>query len=182
MAYIGGDQVVLFGGSNGGNETWVYDLSDDSWAQDANTTQPSARRSHALSETSMDGYSYPVLFGGYAGGFDDETWTFGGGDYLFPFGPMVLDIELINANTARVSWLPVTGATYYDVYRSTSAFFSGSGPPWQTVAAPTTQLDFTEGIGDANTNYYILGKARSGTQTSPASNTVGECDFDTDIP
>jgi hypothetical protein len=186
LAYIGGDQVVLFGGYDGDlafdDETWVYDLSANDWSQDTNTTQPSARCFHALSETSMDGSSYPVLFGGReSSGYDDETWTFGGGDYLFPFGPMVLDIELINANTARVSWLPVTGATHYDLYRSAIAYFSGSGSPWQTVAAPTTHLDFTDGIGDADTNYYFLGRARSATQTSPPSNVVGEFDFDADM-
>jgi hypothetical protein len=183
MAYIGGDQVLLFGGLAFDDETWVYDLSADDWTQDTNTTQPSARYAHdALSETSMDGSSYPVLFGGYDGDEDDETWVFGGGDYLFPFGPMVLDIELISANTARVSWSAITGATDYDLYRSTTAFFSGSGSPWQTVAAPTTHVDFSDGIGNVNTNYYFLGNARSATQTSPASNIVGECDFEGDIP
>jgi hypothetical protein len=180
-AYIGGDQVLLFGGctfTGIDDETWVYDLSADTWTQDANSTQPSARLGHALSETSLDGSSYPVLFGGP----DDETWTFGGGDYLFPFGPMVLDIELISDSTARISWSTVTGATNYDLYRSTVAFFGGSGSPWQTVTAPATQLDFTEGIGDTDTNYYFLGKARSTTQTSPPSNIVGECDFGADIP
>ena len=87
MAYIGGDQALLFGGdvSNSyNNETWVYDLSADTWTQDSNTSQPSARCFHALSETSMDGSSYLVLFGGDDGAYDDETWTFGGGDYSLP--------------------------------------------------------------------------------------------------
>jgi len=149
--------------------------------QDTNTTQPSARYGHALSETSMDGSSYPVLFGGRgsSGSYDDETWTFGGGDYP-GLDAMVLDIELIGANTARISWPAVVGATNYDLYRSSTAFFSGSGPPWQTVAAPTTQLDFSAGIGNTTTNYYIMGKARSATQISLESNTVGE--FDLAIP
>ena len=84
MAYIGSDQVVLFGGWRGtyDDETWVYDLSANTWTQDSNTSQPSARYASALSETSMDGSSYPVLFSGYYGTNDDETWTFGGGDYL----------------------------------------------------------------------------------------------------
>jgi N-acetylneuraminic acid mutarotase len=183
MAYIGGDQVLVFGGFPLNDETWVYDLSDNTWTQDTNTTQPSPRASLALSETSMDGSSYSVLFGGQES-FDsyfDDTWTFGGGDYLL-LDPMVLDIELISASTARISWLPVTGATYYDLYRSTVAYFSGSGLPWQTVAAPTTQLDFTDGIGDTNTNYYFIGKARSDYLSSPESNTVGEFDFEGDIP
>jgi hypothetical protein len=187
MAYIGGDQVVLFWGNDipgFDDETWVYDLNMNNWTQDTNTTQPSARSGHTLSETSMDGSIYPVLFGGYAGGFDDETWTFGGGDYLFPFGPMVLNIELINTDTARISWSAVAGATCYDMYRSSTPFISTAltTPPWYTVVAPTTHLDFTDGIGNADTNYYFLGTARSVTQTSPESSIVGEFDFEGDIP
>jgi len=68
------------------NDTWVYDLSADNWSQDANTNQPSARLGHGLSETSMDGSSYLILFGGrgLGGTINDETWTFGGGDYSLP--------------------------------------------------------------------------------------------------
>jgi hypothetical protein len=89
MAYIGDDQVLLFGGFDGyyNDETWVYDLSDDNWTQDENSEQPSARWAHGLSETSIDGSSHLVLFSGYEVNpdyYDDETWTFGGGDYLVP--------------------------------------------------------------------------------------------------
>ena len=92
MAHIGGDQVMLFGGysTSNMNDTWVYDLSDDTWIQDMNSTQPSARRACGLSETSIDGSSYPVLFGGYkAGGRDDQTWIFGEGDYLVLVPPSI---------------------------------------------------------------------------------------------
>jgi hypothetical protein len=86
MAYIGDDQVLLFGGNtcSRSDETWVYDLSDDDWTLEENSSQPSARYGHILSETSMDGSSYLVLFGGYDPSLDDETWTFGGGDYSLP--------------------------------------------------------------------------------------------------
>jgi len=84
MAYIGESKVLLFGGSTGGNETWVYDLSSNTWSQDANSTQPTSRSQHKMSETSMDGSSKIVLFGGYDDSRDDETWTFGGGDYSLP--------------------------------------------------------------------------------------------------
>ena len=95
MAYIGGDQALLFGGwdnSQRFNDTWVYDLSDNTWTQDSNgepewSYVPQWRYDHGLSETSMDGSTYLVLFGGndvYAnsGLYNDETWTFGGGDYI----------------------------------------------------------------------------------------------------
>jgi len=84
MACMGEDQVLLFGGADGGyhDDTWIYDLSDGNWTLDANTTQPSPRREFGIAETSMDGSNYPVLFGGEdASGNNDETWTFGGGDY-----------------------------------------------------------------------------------------------------
>ncbi|MBM3241424.1 hypothetical protein FJZ31_34520 [Candidatus Poribacteria bacterium] len=89
IAYIGGDKVLLFGGLHSGDwtrydDTWVYHLSGNTWTQDMNTSQPSGRYGHKLSETSMDGSSYLVLFGGYDGALDDETWTFGGGDYSLP--------------------------------------------------------------------------------------------------
>ena len=71
----------------------------------------------------------------------------------------------------------MTGATFYDLYRSTSPYFTAEGSPWQTVAAPTVQQDFTEGIGNAAVTYYFKGRARNASQQSPESNTVGEVDF-----
>jgi hypothetical protein len=100
----------------------------------------------------------------------------GGGGGL---APMVLDIDLLNSTTARLSWAGVTDATYYDLYRNTLAHFSASGMPWQTVAHPTTYLDFTAGIGNTSTNYFFKGKARNASQTSPESNTVGEFEINT---
>jgi hypothetical protein len=87
MAYIGSDKALLFGGhdlTSLSNETWIYDLSQNSWVLDLNTTQPLGRDYFGLSETSLDGSSYLVLFGGYSGGNLGDTWTFGGGDYALP--------------------------------------------------------------------------------------------------
>jgi hypothetical protein len=102
--------------------------------------------------------------------------TVGGGAAL---DAMLLAIELISPTTARLSWTAVVGATFYDLYRSSGPYFSASGSPWQTVAAPTTQHDFTDGIGDSNTNYFFKGIAKNVSQTSPESNTVGEFDVST---
>ncbi|MBN1424408.1 hypothetical protein JXA88_07620 [Candidatus Fermentibacteria bacterium] len=96
-------------------------------------------------------------------------------------GPMVLAIHLLNPTSARLSWAAVTGATLYELYRSTTPYFAATGAAWQTVAAPTTQQDFAAGIGDQATNYFFKGIARNATQTSPESNTVGEIDFDAEI-
>ena len=78
MAHLGGDQVLLFGGWDDGlnydGETWVYDLSDNTWTNQAPTTGPSARRSHTMASLGGD---QVLLFGGYA--TDDvngETWVY----------------------------------------------------------------------------------------------------------
>jgi len=85
IAYIGNGQVVLYGGINNTttfNDTWVYNLNDNSWTEDINGigTTPGNRFGHGLCETSMDGSTKPVLFGGKDDNLD--TWIFGGGDYL----------------------------------------------------------------------------------------------------
>ena len=87
-AYMGGDQVLLFGGvkTNGyrSDITWIYDESENTWTQDINSTSPSARSGAGMAPSSMDGTGYIVLFGGFTDSRNDETWTFGGGDYSLP--------------------------------------------------------------------------------------------------
>jgi hypothetical protein len=96
--------------------------------------------------------------------------------------PMDLQVELLDSSTGRLSWNPVIGATYYNLYRSTQPYVSPSAFPWQTVTPPTTYLEFTDGIGDQNTNYYFMGRAGNNEQLSSDSNIVGEFDFGMDIP
>jgi hypothetical protein len=125
--------------------------------------------------TGTTGQSSPVTVssgGAYVTG--PGFWQAAGGGAL---SPLVLAIELLNATTARLSWNTVAGATHYDLYRSTNAYLGTGGTAWQTVAAPTTQRNFTSGIGNPSTNYYFRGIARNASQVSPASNTVGEFDF-----
>jgi len=77
MASVGGDQVLLFGGDDGtftADETWVYDLSDDTWTLKSPATSPSARAFHAMASIGDD---QVLLFGGYdASGRFDETWVY----------------------------------------------------------------------------------------------------------
>lgn len=91
-----------------------------------------------------------------------------------PLDAMVLSIQLVSSSTARLLWDPVTAAAVYDLYRSTSPYFTASGAVWQSVSAPVTEYDFTAGIGDPSVTYYFKGKARNAVQSSPESNTVGE--------
>jgi len=75
MASLGGDQVLLFGGEDGSydDETWVYDLSDNTWTQKSPAAKPSARYTHAMASLGGD---QVLLFGGYDGSNDDETWVY----------------------------------------------------------------------------------------------------------
>jgi CubicO group peptidase (beta-lactamase class C family) len=93
--------------------------------------------------------------------------------------PMVLEAELVDSSTARLSWGRVTGATQYKLYRRTVPYFSAGGLPWRTVAAPATYTNFSDGVGDPGTNYFFIGIASNATQASSQSNTVGEFDVDT---
>jgi N-acetylneuraminic acid mutarotase len=76
MSYVGGgDQALLFGGEdaayNRQNDTWLYDLSANTWTQKSSTSSPSARDMHTMAYL---GNKRVVLFGGYDGDRDDETW------------------------------------------------------------------------------------------------------------
>lgn len=77
MAYIGGDQVLMFGGQGGAGylgDTWIYDLSANSWTQRIPTTSPSIRWGHAMASIGED---QVLLFGGYdTHGYNDETWVY----------------------------------------------------------------------------------------------------------
>ena len=133
MAYIGGDQVVLFGGYGpcagyaGAplSDTWVYDLSDNTWTEDDNNQHtPRARWLHTLCESSIDGSGKVVLFGGcynwLCNKISDDTWTFGGGDYILPTHPElpIPPIPVYPSNGAQnislnptLTWTPASGPT-----------------------------------------------------------------------
>jgi len=87
-AYLGSDQILLFGGvatsGYNSNTTWIYDESENTWTQDNNSTAPSARAEAGMAPSTMNGAGYIVLFGGFTDSRSDETWTFGGGDYSLP--------------------------------------------------------------------------------------------------
>jgi len=79
MASIHGtDKVLLFGGYSGGsvdNETWVYDLSNNTWTKKSPTLIPEAREYHALASIYDD--DKVILFSGYNGtGYINDTWVY----------------------------------------------------------------------------------------------------------
>jgi MYXO-CTERM domain-containing protein len=76
MAFAGAGKVLLFGGNNGGDETWEY--ANSGWtlkctACVSGTSKPSARGYAAMAYA---GGSSVLLFGGSAGA--DETWLWNG--------------------------------------------------------------------------------------------------------
>jgi len=82
MAYDSANKVVvLFGGYDGDserflNETWVYDVTADTWTQKNPSTKPTVRGYFSMAYDSVN--EKIVLFGGYLGDGDysDETWLY----------------------------------------------------------------------------------------------------------
>jgi N-acetylneuraminic acid mutarotase len=82
MAYIGDDKAVMFSGSGyqvgRSADTWIYDLSDDSWVEVFPPPGPAARHSHAIAYLGDD---KAVMFGGFTGSGQyinplDDTWVY----------------------------------------------------------------------------------------------------------
>lgn len=190
MAYIGGDQVFLFGGqttSGYDDETWIYDLSDDDWILDTNTTQPSARSRYGLSETSTDGSSPLVLFGGCNVIEVDETWLFGGGDYITP-PAAITDLTANLAGTAiHLSWSEITediggntiNVDHYTIYRNTDPDFAPGSGDFIGSTTDTVYVDHAAAVKDTSVNHHYVVKAvDSEGRKSADSNKVGEFDRD----
>jgi hypothetical protein len=96
---------------------------------------------------------------------------------------MVLSIQRVNEDTVSISWKAVSGISHYDLYWSATAYFSATDTIWHTVSDPeSTQLNFTDGVGDQYKNYFFRGRTRAQSVSSPAWNIVGEFDLGMDIP
>ena len=109
MAYLGEDQVLLFGGYDGAydDETWVYDLSDNTWTNQApvssrsaaewTASAPSVRSLHAMAYLGGD---QALLFGGYdTGNYYGDTWVYdlsaNTWTNQFPVGPSARDLHAV---------------------------------------------------------------------------------------
>ena len=72
------EKVILFGGGDDGDyddETWIYNLTNNSWTNMNPLTKPSARDCSSMAYDSA--HERVILFGGYtSGGFNDETWVY----------------------------------------------------------------------------------------------------------
>lgn len=77
------ERLVLFGGSQGSNETWNFGFANQTWEVTTTFASPAARRRHAMAYD--EGSNRVVLFGGDVGGPgdptpDSETWVFDEGN------------------------------------------------------------------------------------------------------
>jgi hypothetical protein len=79
MAYGGEDRVVLFGGRQSGtravnlDDTWVFDLSENTWTEISTDPHPSKRNRHDMCYIGGD---QVILFGGYDASASNETWIY----------------------------------------------------------------------------------------------------------
>ena len=92
MVYDDGmGRVVLFGGRTRGglsNETWVYDLANNTWAQSAPLQAPTPRERHEMAYDGRSGRI--VLFGGWTGADSGETWVYDTANNTWtPMNPLV---------------------------------------------------------------------------------------------
>jgi N-acetylneuraminic acid mutarotase len=66
-AFISDSKIILFGGTSnfgppGFDDTWTYDLTDNSWTEKFPSTKPQARFRHGMAYIGDDKV---LLFGGY---------------------------------------------------------------------------------------------------------------------
>lgn len=192
MAYIGNGQVVLYGAN--GDETWIYDLASNSWTVDENSTDPGIRNAHRMGETSMDGSTGPILFGGSLDEDADlETWVFGGGDYLKEeyYPPMGFRSLVEYEGAIPIAWskpdlpdqagretapvqfmkhedaLKTQNPTGYTVCRSTS-----SGGTYTEIASNINRQYFRdENVNNGQTYYYKVKAVYAGGESDLTSYT-----------
>jgi N-acetylneuraminic acid mutarotase len=72
MAYLGGDQVLLFSGDVIDDSTWVYDLSANTWTEQTPSVAPTSHSGQGMVALGTD---QVLLFGGKKSAtYYTETW------------------------------------------------------------------------------------------------------------
>jgi hypothetical protein len=174
--------VLLFGGYDGDfdGETWVYDLSENTWTQKFPSASPSVRYSHALASLEGD---QVLLFGGNQWDeYVNDTWVYGDiGDSTPPEAIADLSIALENGSKSSTGNIYLwwsepyddVGVSRYVVYRSIAQSAVGDS------LAGTTDTSYTDmgAAGDTLTNYFyvVMAVDAAGNKSEP-SNQVGEFD------
>ncbi len=149
----GDDKVILFGGSDSNieyDDTWVYDLSDNTWTKQAQSKVPQARSFLAMA--SLYDKDKVVMFGGTDTKNDyDDTWVYHNsiytpqGTYISPvfdthratlFGTISCNAEL-TVHTSLEFQLR-TAAADQDI--TTKTFVGPDGNPWSYYTSLTSEL------------------------------------------
>ena len=150
MCYLGDGQALLFGGWGSAvmDDTWSYDLNANTWTLVTTTTSPLARRSHRLSETSLDGSSNPVLFGGtdFGSADLDDTWTFGSVDTTPLEISVSVDLNELWPPNHKMKTIVVTVEATDD---------SDLSPTVVLTSIVSNEPDDAPGGGDGHTTYDI---------------------------
>jgi N-acetylneuraminic acid mutarotase len=79
VAYIGDNKIILFGGRyfiiepDQFDDTWVYDLNQNSWTEKFPSSKPQARFRHGMAYIGDDKV---LLFGGYVTTHFNDTWVY----------------------------------------------------------------------------------------------------------
>jgi hypothetical protein len=134
-----------------------------------------ARVKYCLSDGAPQPYGR-WIYQPYNGGLGEADFQVSDDD--MPPNTPVLNITRLNAIQCRLWWYTVAGATSYNLYRGTSAFFAPA-TPWQAVTAPDTFRVFGAGVGNPNVNYYFLCRSVGAWGESLNSERVGEFDVGT---
>jgi len=145
------DVLVIFGGANGVgllNETWLFDGLN--WYQLSITgSSPQARVHAAMTFQPYDGYT--VMFGGYSGGYNNDTWLFKPGTPYANSGGTWGEVFPTNSPAGRINH-----CMCHDPIRKRTVLFGGTdgtstfndtwewtGLNWQlisTVNAPSPRM------------------------------------------
>ena len=130
----GTEKILLFGGLNL-NDTWVYDLKNNTWTKknpENNGDTPSSRYYFALA--SIWGDDKVLLFGGYG-------WS---GSWIFLDDTWVYDLSLDKWEKKYPSGIVPSPRTYHamaDVYGDDKVLLFGGSPSWNNYLDDTYVYD-----------------------------------------
>jgi len=106
-------------------------------------------------------------------GAKEEIWTAaineGGGPCTPPAAPTGLSASAVSYSQINLSWSAVSGASSYNVYRSTS-----SGGPYTSVGSSATTSFSNTGLAGSTTYYYVVtavGGCESGNSAQASATT-----------
>lgn len=167
-------QLVLFGGVVGGvgngtptSDTWIWDGTD--WTKEAPQSSPQARSTPAMAYDSM--HDQVVLFGGYAGGYVADTWTWSGSSNSSspPTVGAVVSASAFGgfASVAPGSWVEIYGSNLApDTRPWAGSDFTGNNAPTSLDGVSVTiggQSAFVDYISAGQVNAQLPSNIATGS-------------------